>query len=52
MIHQEGHVEKRKKDKSTWTIEEKGNVEADIVAGNARLGANKTGRGGMGRENE
>jgi hypothetical protein len=39
VIHQEGHVEKRKKDKSTWTIEEVGNVEADIVAGNARLGA-------------
>jgi hypothetical protein len=36
VIHQEGHVEKRKKDKSTWTIEEVGNVEADIVAGNAR----------------
>jgi hypothetical protein len=40
VIHlQEGHVEKRKKDKSTWTIEEIGNVEADIVAGNAKLGA-------------
>jgi hypothetical protein len=41
VIHQEGHVEKRKEDKSTWTIEEIGNVEADIVAGNARLGAKK-----------
>jgi hypothetical protein len=40
-IHQEGHVEKRKKDESTWTIEEVGNVEADGVAGNARLGAKK-----------
>jgi hypothetical protein len=39
VIHQEGHVEKREKDESTWTIEEVGNVEADIVAGNARLGA-------------
>jgi hypothetical protein len=39
VIHQEGHVEKRKKDKSTWSIEEVGNVEADIVAGNARLTA-------------
>jgi hypothetical protein len=39
VIHQEGHVEKRRKNKSTWTIEEIGNVEAAIVAGNARLGA-------------
>jgi hypothetical protein len=37
VIHQEGHVEKRKKYESTWTIEEIENVEADIVAGNARL---------------
>jgi hypothetical protein len=35
MIHQEGHVETRKKYDSTWTIEEIGNVEADIVAGDA-----------------
>jgi hypothetical protein len=39
IIHQEGHVETRKTDKSTWTIEKIGNMEADIVAGNARLGA-------------
>ena len=32
VIHQdEGHVEKRKKDERKWTIEEIGNVEADIV---------------------
>jgi hypothetical protein len=35
VIHQEGQVETRKKDESTWTIEERGNVEADNVAGNA-----------------
>jgi hypothetical protein len=29
------YVEKRKKDQSTWTIEEIGNVEANIVAGDA-----------------
>jgi hypothetical protein len=40
VIHQEGHVEKQKTDESTWTIEERGNVEADNVAGDAiRLGA-------------
>jgi hypothetical protein len=43
VIHQEGHVEARKTDKSTY-VEYRGNtcrerVEADIVAGNARLGA-------------
>jgi hypothetical protein len=37
----EGHVEKRKKYQSTWTIEEVGDVEADGVAGGARLGAKK-----------
>jgi len=41
VIHQEGHVEKRKKDESTWTIEEIGNVEADGIAGDARLGAKR-----------
>jgi hypothetical protein len=41
VIHQEGHVEKRKTDDSTWTIEEIGNVEADGIAGDARLGAKK-----------
>jgi hypothetical protein len=39
VIHQKGHIEKRKKDKSTWAIEEIGDVEADIVAGGARSGA-------------
>ena len=41
VIHQEGHVEKRKTDESTWTIEERGNEQADNVAGNARLGAKR-----------
>jgi hypothetical protein len=35
------YVEKRKKCENTWTIEEVGNVEAGIVAGDARLGAKK-----------
>jgi hypothetical protein len=35
------HVEKRKTDESTWTIEERGNEQADNVAGNARLGAKR-----------
>jgi hypothetical protein len=35
------YVEKRTKGESTWTIEGVGNVEADVVAGNARLGAKK-----------
>jgi hypothetical protein len=45
VIHQEGHiihVEKRKKAKSTYVDyrgEELGNVEVNIVASNARLGA-------------
>jgi hypothetical protein len=39
VVHQEGRVEKRGKDESTWTIEEIENVEADTVAGNTRLGA-------------
>ena len=34
-------MEKRKKDASTWTIEEIGNVEADGIAGDARLGAKR-----------
>jgi hypothetical protein len=34
--HQEGHVEKRKKDIREWTNEEWGNVEADHVCGRAR----------------
>jgi hypothetical protein len=36
---QEGHLEKRKKGQSTWTIEVIENMEADVVAGKARLGA-------------
>ena len=41
MLHQRGHVEKRKKSRRSWTDWEWGNVQSDRVAGNARRAAQR-----------
>jgi hypothetical protein len=33
MLHVDWHVEKRKKDRKTWTFEEIGNDKSDLIAG-------------------
>jgi hypothetical protein len=45
VLHVDGHVEKRKKDRKTWTFEEIGNEKSDLIAGRCMRAAKQNGRG-------
>jgi hypothetical protein len=44
VLHVDGHVEKRKKDRKTWTFEEIGNDKSDLIAGRCMRAAAQDGR--------
>jgi hypothetical protein len=44
VLYVDGHVEKRKKDRKTWTFEEIGNDKSDLIAGRCMRAAAQAGR--------